>query len=663
MSDKPKVLVADDRRPIRSVIKREFAKLDYEVIEAEDGVAALKCLVEVPNICLMTLDMEMPNLGGLDVLRKLQDEEYKTLTQKVSNDNVKIILVTSNDTRRDRDAAFGLGATDFVVKPFEEGELAELAIQILQPKQRFQELTVLVADDSDSLRKIITSGLDQLGVKVIEVSDGADAYKLVKKDPSKIDIILTDLHMNTMNGDELCKLIHQDHALKHIPVIVLSSITDSDQILHLFKQGASDYLYKPFLKEEFKSRIAAHLRRTQLEKRLGGTIDELKTLNEFKDSLISICSHDLRAPLNGVLGFTDLLLEDEDIRENKHIEMLTQIKQSGRYLLELINDILDLGKIESNQDMEFKTESINVIIQSCIATLLYTAKPKNITLNFVKKHNRDYFVNGNYNALARILNNLLSNAIKFTPLGGSVTVITNSIDTDHVVISVRDTGIGIPKDQIPKLFDKFTSASQKGTAGEESTGLGLSITKSLVSKHDGKISVQSSEGKGAEFAINLPLINDSADHNLTKGNHPESNKNTEDVPAGLKILLADDNNMNLSLESRILEKLGCTVKCTHDGLEAVEEFQQNHATDNYDMIFLDIEMPLVNGVEAARRIRALENQFTKRGSKQRLIPIVAMTGNTQEKAHSEYRSAGMNDVITKPVNKADIQKILITYCT
>jgi len=244
---------------------------------------------------------------------------------------------------------------------------------------------------------------------------------------------------------------------------------------------------------------------------LNSQFTELQKVNKLKDEFLAVTTHDLRSPLTAINGFTELMLMDETISESNK-KRIGHIQSSADFLTNMVSEILEISKLESGKtEVKLSPVSLSRIIESSIRTMQYMALPKEIKLQFNDRSSRENRILGNSDALLRVANNLISNAIKFTPREGHVTVDlelkrgAGENSPGHIVFSVKDTGLGIEKDDIPKLFDMYSPVSRKGTAGEKGTGLGLSITHKLVIKHNGQIKVESEPGKGTCFEITFPL--------------------------------------------------------------------------------------------------------------------------------------------------------------
>ncbi len=641
---KQRILVVDDSRSIRRYIRDELTGDGYEIIEAKDGFDALMKATDPPMPDLITLDVDMPKLDGFEVCRKLYDEQYIRQHSHFKGRRIPVIFVTANDSITDRRKGFDIGAADFVAKPFAKGQILDAVNKILRPDERLKGQTVLVVDDSFAARRIIRSSLEAEGMAVIEAEDGILGLEAVCNKMDQIDLVITDLNMPRMDGGELCKKIRDELGLEDLPIIIFTGASDQSQLLEVFKAGATDYLTKPFIKEEMLARITVQLEKGRLNKRLRTMVEELSESNMIKDSMISICSHDLRSPLGGILGFADVL-QEKDYLENEDLESVAQIKESGDLMLALINDILDLSKFEaSDEDIKRKPLLFSGAVNKSINALKHLADNKKQQIKFIDK-SPNGVISGDHNSILRAINNLLSNSVKFTPENGRIKLALHSDPPGYLKLTVSDNGIGIPEDKIPHLFDKFTSASQAGTSGEKSTGLGMSIVKEIVEKHEGTIEVSSVEGRGTLFQIVFPESKEPLRESGENKDIKIPGKITTDQPP--RILLAEDNPVNQKLAKMMLNKHGCRVEVVNNGKEAVEKFKSS--SDHLDLIFMDIEMPEMNGIKATEEIR-------KKGFE--AIPIIAMTGHTMKGDREKFLEAGMNDYISKPIKKEVVFEVI-----
>ena len=651
MEQSMKILVVDDSPLIRQTIRKELEEGGYEVMEAKNGLEALIRLAPPSTPDLVTLDIEMPKLNGFDTCQRLRRERYARFFTHCPDNRMPVIFITGNDTMKDRKRGFQLGAADFISKPFSKGAVLSSVNKILKPAKLVQGMTALVVDDSGVARHIVSDYLRREGLTVMQAEDGVQALDTLRQYSDEIDIVVTDLVMPRMDGCQLTRSIRGELNLSDLPVIFLTANSDQSQLLEIFKAGATDHLIKPFAKEELLARITVHLERNLLNKHLRSMVRELTDLNRMKDNLLAVCSHDLRSPLNGILGFADMLLE-KDYLESEDREGVTHIKTSGNVLLGLINDILDLSKAKAEQtELKMDPITLHQVIQTSVTSLGQMAAGKFQTLQ-LRDRCQGAVIMGNASGLGRVFNNLLSNAIKFTPDRGTIHIDIDPGPEGEVKVRVVDTGIGIARDKIPYLFDQFTSTSQSGTGGEVGTGLGMSIVKEILEKHDVPINVESETGKGTCFTLTFSTVDTPPIDNGV------STKTATDTPSKasggkkrLNILLAEDNPVNQKLAEKMFTKSGHRVMTAGNGKEAFRLYSES--PEKYDLIFMDVQMPEMDGLESTRAIREFEKE---KGVPN--VPIVAMTGLTLEGDREKCLERGMDDYIVKPINKKTVLEMI-----
>ncbi len=496
-----KILVVDDSSFFRNVFRAAFEEMGHEVQTATDGLAALELLKKHP-IDLVTLDLEMPGMSGFEVCEQLRFLENESGIQTPR----PVVFITANDTLENRERGFELGALDFISKKFKKEELIGKIRAAVAVAPLLTGMTALVVDDSAVARGLISRCLRGEGLQVIEAADATEAYAIAEARAEEIDLIVSDVVMPGMQGDEFCRHVRKIEPLKHVPLIFVTGLPEKHIILELFSAGGSDHLIKPFAKEELVARVRVHTEVRRLNRTLQKQVAELERLNKLKTDLMAITSHDLRSPISGILACTELLLTEPEVTEAQR-EYLGLITQSGNQLLKFIGDLLDLTKIESHtQSSELVPLSLVEVIELVLPPLRPLAAEKGIHCDFQNRCPAGPpVVQGDKNSLFRIINNLVSNALKFTPRGGRVTLALEPAGAEEVLLSVVDTGLGIAAKNIPLLFEKFSKASRKGTAGEKGTGLGLAIVKELVTQHHGRIDVTSEVGQGTTFRVYFPL--------------------------------------------------------------------------------------------------------------------------------------------------------------
>lgn len=373
-----------------------------------------------------------------------------------------------------------------------------------------ENFLLLISDDNQINIKLLSHVLQEVGYNVISASNGREALDLAAL--NKPDLILLDVMMPDLTGFEVSKRLKSEKELQDIPIIFISALDESDDIIRGFESGGVDYIVKPFQKNEILARIRTHLILSVLQKERDERIKilkkreaELSALNKQKDDLVRMVSHDIKNPLTGIIGLSSLLQKElEDSPEDIN-QMLSIIEQSGRKLVTLVNQVLKADK-ESGFQQHLTIEQVLIrdILQQIVDVNAPKALLKGVSLSFKDKTNGQIF---KLDAVKMeiALNNLVSNALKFTPSRGDVFISAN-INDQNLVISVQDTGIGIPDSMIDKLFiSKGKDRTTIGTEGEIGTGLGLDIVQDYIHLHDGTITVSSVENEGSTFTIRIPI--------------------------------------------------------------------------------------------------------------------------------------------------------------
>jgi signal transduction histidine kinase/HAMP domain-containing protein len=370
-----------------------------------------------------------------------------------------------------------------------------------------------------------------------------------------------------------------------------------------------------------------------------------------KSDFLSRMSHEMRTPMNAIIGMTQIAEKTDDLEKLKYC--ISTIGISSKLLLGIINDVLDMAKIESgNFELDYVTFNIGSMVENISIIIKENIGKKNQIFSVNLENEHSYYL-GDEIRLSQVLTNLLANAIKFTPEKGEITMTVETVeqfdDMSTLQFTVADTGIGLTEEQISRLFGSFVQADGSITRRFGGTGLGLAISKSIVEKMGGKIWIESKYGSGAKFIFSVVLKKQAAPL-INNEDSPENNV----VPdfSGINILLAEDVDINREIFITLMEETLISIDVAENGLIAVEKFEKNY--EKYDIIIMDIQMPEMDGYEATRTIRSLDIPKAK------TIPIIAMTANAFKEDIELCISCGMNDHLAKPINQgAVIEKICL----
>ncbi len=383
-----------------------------------------------------------------------------------------------------------------------------------------------------------------------------------------------------------------------------------------------------------------HERTRALEHAIGVMDEALRAKGEF----LAVVSHEIRTPMNGVLGMTQLLLMTELSEEQR--SYAETIRSSGEILLALINDILDLSKLESGKvTLDARPVDVRAVASEVTQLMSGQAQQKKLLLKQTVAAEVPEWFRGDATRLKQIFLNLVGNAIKFTHRG-SVRIDVVQVEKGWVECTVKDTGIGIPPDRVNKLFEKFSQVDSSISRRYGGTGLGLAICKRLVEGMGGTISVESKHYGGSTFSFRIPAI----------PSEPPQESHTarplgRPTLADLRILLVEDNAVNQMLAMSMLRKLGASAELAQDGQECVDKVRSG----DYDLVLMDIQMPRMDGVAATRAIRQIAGIRQPR--------IVALTANAMDSDRQACLDAGMEDFLSKPFQVTDLQDRLETAAT
>jgi len=651
MSEKPKILIVDDKVENLIALEKLLTTFNVEPVRALSGNEALQQTLK-HHFALALIDVQMPEMDG-----------YETVSILRSNQDTRFlpVIFVSAIYREDYHVEKGIesGAIDFITKPinpvilkgkiklflelYEQKELLKSEIQARKNAQ--EELTrnnallqSLLQSIPDLIFYVNLQGHFMGCNQAFRTFTGLPEKKITGK--TYQDIFSPEIAESLSKADQK---------------VIKTTKTDSRQ-LWIWSSKRSQILLdvkKTLICDPEGNSLGIisiarditdfHNNQLALEK----AKSEAESANIAKSMFLANMSHEIRTPMNGIIGMTDILHDTELTDEQK--EFLRIIKLSGDNLLTIINDILDFSKIEAGRiTLEEIPFNLNEIIDETKKLLEYQASQKNLYLKYSITPDVPLQVIGDPLRIKQVLINLTNNALKFTNEGGitiKVELLEQKNETVKLLFKVIDTGIGISEEGKQKLFTAFTQTDTSTTRKFGGTGLGLTISKRLVELMNGEIGVESEPGQGSTFWFTITYKTSGVAETETETDREQKKKPT----VKLRILLAEDNPINQRVALYNLTKLNHIVDIAENGKSAYEKFLKSH----YDLILMDIQMPIMNGIEATRKIREWEKK-----NNQGPIPIIAMTANAMKDEMDKLLKEEMDSYLTKPFKISELKKVL-----
>ena len=469
-------------------------------------------------------------------------------------------------------------------------------------------------------------------------------------------ILFSDIDLGDYRLSQLFKIVHEDDQAKIKEEIkLLKEVTDKFDFTYRIKR----------LKKWRWVRTIANVRRNssgeeeaitsiswditsqvELQDRQKQIIEQAEHTSKMKSQFMATVSHEIRTPMSGIIGMTELMTETEMSAEQR--ETVQTIKICAENLLTLVNDILDYSKLEANKlELDKRPFKLVDTIKNTTDLFAYKARQKNISIKYYIDPNIPEYIVQDEARIYQVLFNIIGNAVKFTP-SGQITINVKKL-SKHLEFKISDTGIGIPKDKHKTIFESFTQLNPGYHSDTYGTGLGLSISKSILELMGGDIEIESEIGKGATFTFKISTSSKSDGPTIATQQQVITQK--IDVTQ-MKVLIVEDNPINLKLIATILDKIGVQIDTAEDGLVAVEKIKAN----SYHLVFMDVQMPKLDGKSATKRIRAIEGHES-------LPYIIALTANVTNEHKEECLASGMDDFLPKPIRVQVIRSLIESYAS
>ena len=516
---------------------------------------------------------------------------------------------------------------------------------------------VLVVDDDAANLRMASHILSEEKMRVSCLKSGEQAIQFLQE--NRPDLILLDIQMPEMDGLETMAVIKGNKDTEDIPVIFLTANDDSNMEVRGLEAGAMDFIKKPFVPEILLIRVKHTLDLIRLNVEYENARNEAIMANEAKSLFLSNMSHEIRTPINAVLGMNEMILRE--CTDKQILSYAENIRGSGKTLLFLINDILDMSKIESGKMEIIRVEyDPAVLIMDLWNVIFLRAQEKDLSIQFSLDETLPKLLYGDDVRIKQIVTNLLTNAVKYTPHGGiemHVAYERHGEEQISLIISVKDTGMGIKKEDMGKLFESFQRLDEEKNRNIEGTGLGMNITMSLLKLMDGDLKVESEYGKGSIFTVTIPqrIVCDepTGDFESIKSRQEQNRTlgyQSFEAPDA-NILVVDDNAMNLTVFKSLLKRTKMNIVTADSGRNCLELVKKEH----FHIIFMDHMMPEMDGIETLHEIKKLTD-FPNTDT-----PVIILTANALSGAREGYLSEGFADFLTKPIDGDLLERTIVDF--
>lgn len=639
LNQKIKILIIDDDDVDRMMIKRalKLSGFNADVFTAIDMESGISLATEETFDCIF-LDYNLPGDNGFQFL-----DNYKS-----AGGLAPVIMVTSKGDEKLAVEAMKKGASDYIPKNLITAEcvaqILRYTLKIKEAENKISKCDLILINTEKQLETVISKtplilfSIDQMGIFTVFKGKGTENLQIsteqiigksVFETGVNIPVQLKD-YKNALFGNELNSHIEVNGRFYDVHYF---TVLDNKNIPVGIHGIAMDITAVKKTEQELKSSLIIS-----------------EETQKIKQQFLANMSHEIRTPIHGIMNLTDILLKT-NLTGDQH-KYLDAILKSGENLLVIINDILDLSKIEAQkmtfENTSFKLKEVVNVIQELFKP---KADEKNILLNISYEDSLPETMNGDPVRLSQVLNNLVGNAIKFTHEGEVRLEISTEEQNEKfclITFKISDTGIGIPQHKLTSIFDSFSQVANDTTRKYGGTGLGLSICKNLIELQGGMISVESTINKGSTFTFRLAFENVSKED--AKPSIPINYSSSSPYNKEIKILVVEDNEINTLVINVMNKEWGFDMHNASNGSIAIDMIEQN----DYDVVLMDIEMPGMNGYETTGHIR--KNLSAPKNK----IPILAMTAHASTEEKEKCIKAGMNDYVSKPFDEAELKnKILV----
>lgn len=519
-------------------------------------------------------------------------------------------------------------------------------------------MRVLLAEDDPATRLMAQTAIQLLGHEVSIAEDGLQAVELFQRQRPRV--VLLDWMMPHLDGIGAAARIRAGEDGNETMIVLATAFDDASVLARALEAGIDDYMIKPYSMPELRARLAVAAERGALRRRTRDQTERLEVARRSAEAVarsrvefIANMSHEIRTPLNGIVGMSEVLL-GTGLNPQQH-ECAETIRSCASSLHVIIDDILDFTKIDAGKlVIESVPFDLETLLRDTIVLFQPRAAEQGVALACTLPPNIPVYLRGDPVRLRQILTNYLGNALKFTH-DGEVRLLVDLVDVGaervELRFTVKDTGIGIAAEKIPKLFDRFTQADTSTSRFYGGSGLGLAICKQLALLMGGEVGVESTVGQGSRFHAQVPFGRCTAAE--LECSQARAVPERAPTPGGrpLRVLVVEDNVVNQRVAARMLEKLGCEVGIADNGAEALARLR----VAEFDLVFMDVQMPVMDGLEASRRIRSGEAECGGH------LPIVGLTASSVPSAQVECLSAGMDAYLSKPVRPKDLADTLNRY--